>query len=163
MVIHCALVVALTTWVVLSVVNQLHIWNLRKYDLFNLVPVWNFFAPNPVRKDLYLCYKVVTDSGHETDWRRVRTVHGRPLLLSALWNPGKRTRKVLQNYTRWLLQADKRGNAAQSIPYLAILHFLSCLKASRTSQLIRFRIVSAQGFSCRPTPKVLFTSDWHVA
>lgn len=57
-----------------TIANQFHSWCpdwLKAADVFGLIPVWTFFAPNPGMTDYYLLYQDRLPAGSFDNWRRV--------------------------------------------------------------------------------------------
>ena len=114
MILKIILVAFFTFWFLLSVANQFGWRLLRKVkplDRFALLPTWTFFAPNPSRSDYWVLYRERWPGGGYSQWRQVLTGSRRPLL-SRVWNPSKRVRKLIidagMDLTRHLARVDAR-------------------------------------------------------
>jgi hypothetical protein len=93
-------------WFGVSVLNQLEATGyapakrlallIKSFDLFSLIPTWNFFAPNPGTNDYHLLYRERLDAGGYGVWREV-PFPKQSGLLKLVWNPRKRRAKVLSD------------------------------------------------------------------
>lgn len=95
-------------WFLATVLTQLTTWPgapksvaavvdwFQQYDLFAVVPNWNFFAPNPGTTDYHLLYRDRLDGGDFSMWREIATAK-QSGLLRGIWNPRKRQSKVISD------------------------------------------------------------------
>lgn len=151
-------------WFLLSVlvlVPKLRTW-IRLWDLFTLVPEWRFFAPNPVQGDYYLLYRDQLADGTVTGWSEVRLGQKRRWW-NVAWNPGKRASKALVDAIVELSGEAKTSPAVLvgSIPYLALLNYISSLKRFSSPAFTQFTILHALSSGEDREPKLVFASDLH--
>ena len=74
---------------------------VRRWDWFNLIPTWTFFAPRPAWTDYYLLYRDKLTDGRLTPWTEVILIQDRRWW-HFLWNPAKHERKALVDMVRML-------------------------------------------------------------
>jgi hypothetical protein len=153
-------------WLLLSVLCQARCAltrRIRSYDLASLIPMWSFFAPVPGTCDYYLLYRDELSDGSLADWREVSLCEDRrPWHL--VWNPRKREKKVLFDLTSALME-DVRSGAIEviqlSVPYLAILTYISSVPSLYSSRSIQFLVMMTDEASVGSTPEPIFTSRFH--
>src|ERR1700686_2969061 len=84
-------------WLAATIAIQFHSscphW-LRAVNVFWLIPVWTFFAPNPGMTDYYLLYRDRLPDGSFDNWRKVELKNSPNGFRVALWNPTKRKHKT---------------------------------------------------------------------
>ena len=123
-------------WGAATIANQFHSWCpmwLRAVDLFGLIPIWTFFAPNPGMTDYYLLYRDRLPDGSFDNWRKVELKESENGFRLALWNPTKRKHKALSDIVSSLMKlANHRGSDGLivTVPYILISelhHFASAL------------------------------------
>jgi hypothetical protein len=144
-----------------------------------LVPVWNFFAPNPAIHDYHLLYRDRLDGGTVTAWHEApRWFELRPWF-APLWNPDKVYKKALFDLTMALdreAEGTRRaGDGAPlgpvatardrlavqlSAPYLHLLEFVSCqLPHEQDAITTQFAVVKVNDLRGELVP--LFLADHH--
>jgi hypothetical protein len=161
-------VLLLAIWFVLSVVNQLG-WRwfrrLQYADLLQLLPLWNFFAPNPGVQDYYLLYRD-EDQGHKIgDWHLVQPTESRRWI-SCLWNPAKVENKVLsdlvQMLTEYQAMRTKDSSAIMlSVPYLFLLKMATEAPRKSTDRFRQFLLTQKQGLDVSDKFVAILLSDLH--
>ena len=161
------LLAVLATWFAVTAVCQpisglaAHI---RSWDLLNLIPAWTFFAPNPGMHDLHLLYRDRLAGGHLTQWKEVPMA--RPALpLLPLWCPGRRHNKALLDVMKHLalevgVHRDSPNVLQLSLPYLAVLNFISRLPREGDVTLTQFLLMRSVGASSA-APEAVFLSSLH--
>lgn len=169
-VIHFAVGLLLTTWLILTVASHLPIVNVFVFRHIRfgrwggLIPSWAFFAPQPARKDYTLLYRELYDSGDLSSWYEVSpSVHQRSIL-TALWNPESRPKKALSDAISYLIRlARKQGTEHQSliisIPYLLLLNRISQIPHGPGVSRRQFLVVSYSRTA--PEPEIVFLSYMH--
>jgi hypothetical protein len=143
-------------------------WKFRRWvkarDPCSYVPTWNFFAPTPGVKDVRLLWREQLVDGSVGPWHEAAAP--RQGILRALWNPAKRSRKVLFDCRGRLKEADEsdRGELFMlSVSYLLILNHVLCLPASPFGAARQFVLAESQGADDEAGPlELLFVSPWHV-
>jgi hypothetical protein len=136
---------------------------VKNRDPCYYIPTWTFFAPNPGVTDVRLLWREQLVDGVVGPWHELeRPSQG---ILRGLWNPAKRTRKVVYDCRRRLQAARERDQDELfmlSLPYLLILRHVVDLPASPLSASRQFVLVETQGADDEDGLfKVLFVSPWH--
>ena len=158
------------SWLLLTIGNQFQgrasRW-VRSVDLFNIVPRWTFFAPQPGRTDIHLLYRGMSDAHGHGQWREAY-----PVTIRSWWtvirNPEKRRRKAIVDLANRLVQTasdgeDDPGRITIGIPYLAFLNFVSGLDDGHTSlEMRQFALVASEGPQSTAAPRVLARSGPHM-
>jgi hypothetical protein len=167
---HAAgLAVILILWFATSVIGQFDLrvtrW-LRSHDHFSLVPRWTFFAPRPGRTDYHLMFQLFHADDAQS-WCE-QPLANRRTLLGAVWNPQKRNRKALADLVRSMVRAssgierEKLWQMQYSMPYIAILSYLSGAAAAEGPSHLRFMILESEGFYLEREPWPVFLSARHA-
>jgi hypothetical protein len=159
-------IVILVGWFLISVLSQLNVKAvapLKARDIFSLIPNWSFFAPRPGTSDYHLLFR---DSDHAEAWSRWREIPlaNRRTLWGAIWNPEKRKTKALSDVVRGLvrLAQDKAlKDFSLTLPYLAILNYVSSIRRSTPCVQTQFMILKSEGFFADQDPQFLFMSNAH--
>ena len=156
----------LGSWFALTCISALpggrRIWG-NSVLLPKLVPTWSFFAPNPGSHDFRLLYRDELAGGSITGWHEVRAFPERRAPTAALWNPGQRRKKALFDLAQELTAGSSTWDGEPqlvklSVPYLAILTFVSSLDRTALSRRRQFLVAAT---SRRDEPRVLFVSGMH--
>lgn len=160
----------LGAWFVLTAVIQLP-WKrlkaMRGYEpTGHLLPGWNFFAPKPIAADFELFFRHVPadrDFEEPTEWAPAESPQ-RNSLATLLFNPGRRTRKVVFHCCHRLLETKARpevteNDLALSMPYILLLDRVSSLCPG--SQAVQFRIDLVRHRGSRES-KTAFESWMHA-
>jgi hypothetical protein len=139
---------------------------IRTWDLLNIIPRWNFFAPRPSTQDFHLLFRDRLVDGTVSPWREVPPARP-PKLINPIWNPGRRYNKALFDATQHLAQEVKRyrhnlPGLRISIPYLAILNFVSNLEHSSDATELQFLIMASKGRAALSEPEIVFVSSLHA-
>lgn len=160
----------LTTWFLASVIHQCRFrwWSrITHFDVFNLLPRWSFFAPNPGRHDFHVIYRdwIDDDSGPWTEFATT-TVETR---LRWLWNPTRYPNKAISDLTNGLYLALQLNDVEPravllSSSYISLLHVVMAqppviLKANRR----QFAILRTHDFGSSRKIEVAFVSEVHRA
>jgi hypothetical protein len=139
----------LGVWFLLTAVIQLPSKRLKAMRLYeptgHLLPGWNFFAPKPIVADIELLYRHVPadrECSEPTEWAPAAPAQANTLS-TLLFNPGRRTRKVVFNCCHRLLEAKtlpdvREDDLTISVPYILLLDRVSALCPG--SQAVQFRI-----------------------
>lgn len=156
----------LAGWFLISVLAQLNVKavaRLKVHDVFSLIPNWSFFAPRPGTTDYHLLFRDSDATGMWGKWREI-PLASRRTLWGALWNPEKRKTKVLSDVVRGLVRlAQNRGfkDFSLTLPYLAILNYVSSIRRSTSCLQTQFMILQSEGFFADGDPQFLFMSNPH--
>jgi hypothetical protein len=160
-------VVLLEVWFVLSIVQQFGpSWfeRVREFDIFGLLPLWTFFAPNPGHSDYHLVYRDRAADGTLTAWQELVLAEERDPS-AFLWNPQKRSKKVLADVAATLAEYGNLQVSEDalmlSLPYLILLNVVSALEPHESSER-QFALVETFGFRRFEPNRVLLVSDFHT-
>lgn len=162
-----AVIVFFSVWLILTVVNQFHekrpAW-LKSLDIFGLIPIWTFFAPNPGMTDYHLLYRDRLPDGTLGQWKEVR-LQTRTGTLSAVWGPDRRRNKTLSDLvsaTIQLARTNGQKGIPVSIPYLLLLNYITSLPHSLAADSTQFMVMEHEGYHESPDPsRVLMLSGMH--
>jgi hypothetical protein len=166
-----ALAAVLGAWLLVSAVAQLGIVvprlnELGRFDLFQLVPRYHFFAPTPGVVDYYLLVRVRTEAGQLGAWQDTTPWQRR--WWNFIWNPDRRTGKALHDLASTLLNESKTCSARAlqvSVPYLALLN--RAMAAAPSSEepgkgsYVQFLIAVSPGTLSDEPAKPVFVSSLH--
>ena len=155
----------LMLWLVCSVVVQFSpTWFqfIERHDLFMLLPRWTFFAPRPGMSDYHLLYRDQLEAGRLSDWTEIPITEERKTY-SFLWNPEKKSKKILSDVVASLLQLGTTDGILlmYSLPYLILLNVVVHHDQKRASLKRQFVVVEKFGNDGIPTITVLLTSAFH--
>jgi hypothetical protein len=159
-------IVILAGWFLISVLAQLNIKavaRLKAHDIFSLIPNWSFFAPRPGTSDYHLLFRDADSAGEWSRWREIPLANRRTLW-GAIWNPQKRNTKALSDVVRGLVrlaQDQTFKNFSLTLPYLAILNYVSSIPRSTPCVQTQFMILKSEGFFADQDPQFLFMSNMH--
>ena len=155
-------------WFALSVLNQLE-WGRarawRRGDLFQLLPLWNFFAPNPGVHDYYLLYRDRSETEEPGSWRLLQPTKPRRLT-SCLWNPDKIENKVLSDLVQMFTEDQKpaatdASTVMLSVPYLLCLKMAIEAPREGGATLRQFVLAQKQGLVGADPFLPILISDFH--
>lgn len=155
-------------WVTATIVNQFHSWCpkwLKLVNIFGLIPIWTFFAPNPGMTDYYLLYRDRLPDGSLDNWKEIELKDSENGIRLALWNPTKRKHKALSDLVSSLIEfVNHRTNDSLvvSVPYILILNFITSRPHSLGTTGTQFMVLEHSGFSNEPQrTRVLVISGIH--
>ena len=161
-------VIIYVAWGAATVATQFHSWCpiwLRAIDVFGIIPIWTFFAPNPGMTDFYLLYRDRLPDGSFDNWRKIELKDAENGVRLALWNPAKRKHKALTDMVSALLKnANQRGREALivTVPYILILNYITSRPHSIGTNGTQFMVLEHSGFSYEPErSRVLVMSGIH--
>jgi hypothetical protein len=137
-----------------------------RFDIFCLIPQWNFFAPTPGRVDYHVLYRHRMSSGVFTPWTEV-SHPTTPWWARAIWNPHRRARKALFDLLSELaihLRAEDRS-IALSIPYLTLLAAVNGINRQSRHRYVQFLLMKTEHDATvarnETVPTLVFCSDCH--
>jgi hypothetical protein len=135
---------------------------IRKRDIFGLIPQWNFFAPHPAQHDFHLLYQDQLQDGSVTAWTELALFDKRPFW-SIVWNPEKRCKKALSDAVTDLAKHIRSSIPALelSIPYLTLLNYISGIPRIVPPKLTQFLIVSSGHTNGRYNSQPFYLSRVH--
>lgn len=155
-------------WVSATVAYQFHSWCpkwLKMLNIFGLIPIWTFFAPNPGMTDFYLLYRDRLADGSLDNWRNLQLKDSANGARLALWNPTKRKHKALSDLVNSLAEfVTLRGgdNIFVSVPYILILGVVTARPHSLGTSATQFLLLEHNGFVTMPQgSRVLVLSQFH--
>jgi hypothetical protein len=155
-------------WVLATIANQFHSWCprwLRVIDIFGLIPVWTFFAPNPGMTDYYLLYRDRMPDGSMNNWKKVELKGSENGLSLALWNPTKRRQKALSDLLTSSVELFRERDfdvVSASVPYLLLLNFITSRPHALGTSCTQFMVMEHDGFAGDPSrSRVLLLSKLH--
>jgi hypothetical protein len=158
-------------WMIVSALNQhprtrRFVLYLVNRDIFSLIPIWTFFAPNPGCTDLHLLYRDRDAEGGTTDWREI-VVSGRDSWLD-LWNPHRRISKGvtdvgpdLTHGTDYVPRNSVDKKKVLGFPYLLLLNYVCSQPADFRAEMRQFALARTGGFGTEGSPEVVFLSAFH--
>jgi hypothetical protein len=168
---HLSIVVVViyVVWGAATIANQFHRWCpgwLRALDIFGLIPIWTFFAPNPGMTDYYLLYRDRLPDGSLDNWRKADLKASENGLRLALWNPTKRKQKALTDLVSVLIRLANNHRRIEpliaTVPYILILNFITSCPHSLGTTGTQFMVLEHGGFSGEPErSRVLVMSGIH--
>ena len=153
-------------WLVISVFAQFSkkrwmLW-LRYNDIFALIPLWTFFAPNPGVTDTRLLYRDRLVDAQYSPWIEVKFSNNS--VLNAFWHPEKRRKKVVMDTCSLLLEtmrSIKDKSFLLTMPYLVVLNFIMTMPKNQLGEQRQFMITSTFGYNSAKEPEILFISQLH--
>ena len=100
---------------------------INTFNALHIIPRWTFFAPNPGIRDYHLVIRDRCSNGQLTGWRSVPVYSPRPRL-GYLWNPQKRSSKIMNDAVQAIKLLLKRENIGTAgihftAPYLLLLYY----------------------------------------
>jgi hypothetical protein len=172
-----ALVISVAVaWTLLSILNQFEqldfpfVRFLRALDIFNLLPLWTFFAPNPGQSDYHLIYRDRYQNDNISEWAQIALSESRRWY-SFFWNPHKRSKKVLSDIASSLIASlpaynDSLEGLMFTTPYLILLNVVShqppVNPLGLTGRVERqFLLLETFGFEPQSEPRCLLRSKFH--
>jgi hypothetical protein len=155
------------TLLVLSIAIQPHTSlrsRVKAWDPCYYLPTWTFFAPDPGVTDARLLWRERLVDGTVGPWHEA--VPPATGLWRAVWNPTKRSRKVVFDWGRGLeRRADPPDSEmfVLSHSYLMILQHLTGLSASPLGVARQFAVIKTQGADdAEGHFELVFVSLWHA-
>lgn len=138
---------------------------MKNRDVFALIPIWSFFAPNPGRTDYHLLFRDQLVSGEWCPWREIS--QGPRTALRSVWNPGKRRAKGLTDHISSLMRS-LNGVELEPIvmvlhpSYLTLLRWVTMQASDPRSRSRQFLVAQTSGFGVESSdPEILFISLAH--
>src|SRR5688572_2750444 len=159
-------------WFVLTIFHQNRKWRklvsfIVNRDIYSLVPIWTFFAPNPGRSDLYLLYRDRDEEGQISPWREIKMPSRKSWL--SLWSPKRRIGKGIVDlspeFTKGTGFQPKEPVGKKQVlgfPYLLILNYVCSRPIDFRAHMRQFAIAKTEGHGTEGNPVVIFLSAFHV-
>lgn len=131
---------------------------IRRWDLFGLIPDFRFFCPAPVKYDYHLLYRADLSAGVFGDWTELPLGKRRPLL-GAIWNPGKRERKILNKSCKLLReQSGKKLSGRRKAFHSLIRNYIDHSLVDVDYTNFAFKIIQTQDLVVGSEASVVFES-----
>ncbi|MBB5621239.1 hypothetical protein HDE69_002292 [Pedobacter cryoconitis] len=162
----------LAIWFLLTILCQFRSTKFSNYirhtiDIFGLIPLWTFFAPNPGKSDYHLLYRDKIDEENNSEWEEMDITEERSLW-SWCWNPDKRDKKILSDVIQSLIASIPHYKGANgydllmfSMPYLIVLHAVSNCECETGSGHRQFMLAETSGYLKENPPSVILLSVFH--
>jgi len=159
-------------WFLLTILCQFRDTRMSAFirntiDIFGLIPLWTFFAPNPGKSDYHLLYRDKIDEQTNGEWLEVDITEERSFW-SWCWNPEKRDKKILSDVIQNLVSSIPYYKSANgydllmfSMPYLIVLHAVSHCDCKRPSTQRQFMLAETSGYLQETSPAVILLSVFH--
>lgn len=166
----------LGVWFAVSVAAQFRderFEKLRRFDVFGLVPLFTFFAPNPGHSDQHLLYRDRSASGAVGEWVEIPLVDARRWY-SVVWGPDKREKKILADAINSLMTSVERQSRSGvdatdlqyylmlSVPYLTLLNVVVQRPAAPDVTHRQFVVAETFGLAAPRKLVPLFSSPFHA-
>ena len=151
-----------------TALTQVRGWRLERWlrtrDVFLLLPIWTFFAPNPGTTDTRLLWRESFASGDTNHWHELSPP--RPTRWRALWNPDRRVQKAIADAGALVAQARAETDSDAvllSVPYLMLLNYVAAQDGSPHAIARQFLVVQTSGGPPDfDEVNVLTISRWHA-
>jgi len=157
----------------LTCLNQLSIPRLQRalarIDIFRLLPVWTFFAPNPGVSDYHLVYRCRDKNGNISPFKKV-SLRNKKNIANAIWNPGKRSQKALNDFVQDIRRMISDNDMDEtnehllklSFSYIVTLHYCTELvKQTFEEASVQFMILESFGYFELRKPRLILNSEFH--
>jgi hypothetical protein len=133
----------------------------RSRDVFLLLPMWTFFAPNPGTSDARLIWRESLGSRHFGPWHELSPPRAHPW--RAVWNPNRRIQKAIADAGGLLAHAGEAESTTVTIPYLLLLKYVAEQTGSPHAIARQFAVVRTSG---EPPDfdevRIVALSRWHA-
>ena len=118
-----------TLWLAITLLAQHSRFQpfINAFNALHIIPRWTFFAPNPGVRDYHLVIRDRCSDGRVTGWKSVPVYSPRPRF-GYLWNPQKRSSKIMNDAVQAIKLLSKRENIGAAgipftAPYLLLLYY----------------------------------------
>ena len=139
---------------------------LTTYDIFGLIPIWTFFAPNPGNTDVHLLYRDRAEDGSTSAWRDVPLEKRQSAF--EFWSPRRRIGKGVVDIVPDLTANTRREPRAPvdkkrvlGFPYLLLLNYVCHQPLDFRAEMRQFAIARTHGRETEGEPDVIFLSAFH--
>jgi hypothetical protein len=158
-------------WLLLTLASQTAFkWNIRIFrtDIFHLIPVWTFFAPNPGVSDYNLLLRIRLSNGDLTCFTPI-PLRSRKNIGMALFNPNRRLQKALHDHAQTItmqvaggqLNEENKDNIQLTFNYISILNYCAKLPSVAGSSSLQFMILESFGYHELQEPQLILNSGFH--
>lgn len=157
-------------WVLLTVAAQPFLATqrkIRRFDLFRMIPVWTFFAPDPGTSDYHLLSRTRCVDGTITPFREI-PLGSRRKIGHLFFNPTQRLQKALSDHARAIamhistdLTETNQANIRLTVSYISLLHYCIGLGSEPGSCTVQFMILESFGHLELEDPQLVLNSEFH--
>lgn len=162
------LIAVFSGWALASVAFQFNHPVIRQWsyrDCVGLLPLWTFFAPSPGQTDYHLVFHDRRSDGGVTPLSEMPLTEPRKLY-SWIWNPEKRSKKVLSDVVQMLIEISADPQCSPTVvlvstPYALILNAVMQEPRQAGATGRQFVIAQTRGFFREGAPEVLLKSGFH--
>lgn len=159
--------VVVMSWLILTVIAQFRSISARisRFDIFRLIPIWTFFAPNPGVVDYHLVIRDRRRDGSLSNWAGINIASERHST-NIFWNPQKRPKKIILDVVQSLIiitaaQRESMGQEIISLPYLMLLHIaISMPRMNQDSVGRQFAVIQTSGHTQKDL-QLAYLSQFH--
>lgn len=137
----------------------------RQHDTFNLLPNWQFFAPNPSQHDLWVIYRTLDDQGRTSPWHDVDLVPPRHFK-HLVWFADRRAGKAIIDVAQETLTLVELGQETleKSNGFELLDRFVRrrVLKDQGVSRIqgYQFAVSRMAGYDESEPPEILYSSSY---
>lgn len=157
----------LALWLILSVAAQVEssplARQLRRFDLFGLLPNWSLFAPRPSVSDYYVLWRPLSPAGEpQGRWIELPAAPRNPWF-GGLWNPRRRDYKALIDIVSWLQIEMRRApdsDASTRVPYRLLRNHVARRLPAHVERF-QFQVLKLSRRTDTATPERLLASGAH--
>ena len=161
----CILVAVFVGWFLLTVLVQFP--NpigrfLSRHDGLLILPVWKYFAPDPVAVDYHLVFHYTASDGTEHEYNELFCGTQSRYISTWIWNPSRRIAKAEHVLLADLLAVSEQPLACltTSLQYRIVVQYVRS-QVPGTTVLVQFMITQSLGYMDGPEPAIVFRSDWY--
>ncbi|MDB5007801.1 MAG: hypothetical protein JWP45_2194 [Mucilaginibacter sp.] len=141
----------------------------RRYYLFNQIPSWNFFSPNPGVSDMNLLRRFRLKNGEISEFEEILFRASSSKNIHFFWNPKRRLNKTLVDHTKIISKTIERENLDNgnledlklSFSYLSLLNYCSKLPTNLEAEAVQLIIIESFGYVSTLQPRLILNSDFH--
>ena len=166
-----AVVIFYGVWLSLTLISQTGFkWNIRifSFDIFHLIPVWTFFAPNPGVSDYNLLLRLRLSNGTLTCFTPIPLRSPKNISI-ALFNPKRRLQKALHDHAQTItiqvaagqLSEENKDALQLTFNYISLLNYCARLPAAAGSCSLQFMILESFGYHELQEPQLILNSGFH--
>jgi hypothetical protein len=158
-------------WFVLSVVVHLRDGiraHLLRFEVWGVIPRWNFFAPRPGVHDVHLLFRDVDHDGEAGDLAYVPMI-GPRRWYHVVWHPDKYRAKVVSDIAATLQEVSRHTHESDGDPrllmftqsYVLALHLTMQMPREPAARARQFVLARHRAFRGEAEHQVLFFSNFH--
>lgn len=137
----------------------------NRFDKFNLLPNYSFFAPRPLTNDFRLVYKINKKDTMNSNWKELK-MYKSFSIGRLLWNPFKYYNKGMIDTCQFLISESNSQENKDRIKIslnhinivLSIFRFLK--EEGKEINDLKFAIISSEGINDIKVKHILFESNY---